>query len=50
MPLLVNLLATAIFLCGLFLLKDRRIAKWSLLWLVTLIPVLGIVQSGDISG
>ena len=44
MPLLWSLLATAIFAAGVYLLKDRRIANWSLVWLFTLVPVLGLVQ------
>lgn len=44
MPWVWNLAATFIFAAGAWLLKDRRVAGWSLVWLITLLPVAGIVQ------
>lgn len=44
MPLLPDLAAALFFGLGVWFLKDRKIASWSLVWLVTLLPVLGFIR------
>ena len=44
LPLLPGIAATMIFLAGAWYLQDRKTAGWSLVWLVTLLPVLGIAR------
>lgn len=44
LPMALNLAALGLFGAALWLLHDRRLAGWSLAWLITLAPVLGIVH------
>lgn len=44
LPFIWNVLSLLLFLGGCIFLRNRKIAFWSAIWLVTLIPVLGFVQ------
>jgi protein O-mannosyl-transferase len=44
LPVLWNLLSLLIFVTGMILLRNRPISSWSTIWLVTLIPVLGLIR------
>ncbi len=44
LPVVWNLLSLLIFIAGLIFLGKRRIASWSAIWLVTLLPVLGLIR------
>jgi tetratricopeptide (TPR) repeat protein len=39
-----NLISAVLFVAGLIFLNNSRIASWCAVWLVTLIPVLGLIQ------
>ena len=44
LPVWLTALATILFGAGLWFVQDKKIRSWSLIWLVTLIPVLGFIQ------
>jgi len=44
LPVLWNLFSLLIFVGALIFLRNRRIASWSAIWLITLIPVLGLIR------
>jgi tetratricopeptide (TPR) repeat protein len=44
LPVALTALATILFAAALWFVRDNKIRSWSLIWLVTLIPVLGFVQ------
>jgi tetratricopeptide (TPR) repeat protein len=39
-----SILSLVLFLAGLIFLKNRQIASWSAIWLITLLPVLGLIR------
>lgn len=44
LPLAPQITAAVIFAAGWWLLKDRKPAWWSVVWMITLLPVLGIAK------
>ncbi|HSE41293.1 MAG TPA: tetratricopeptide repeat protein [Acidobacteriota bacterium] len=44
LPIVFTILALVLYCVGLWFVRDNKIRSWSLMWLITLLPVLGFVR------